>query len=647
MNEKIENKKIDIIIPVYNGLEFLPRLFESLFDGTTAPYRLILVDDCSLDERVYPYLEKIKKDHPDKDILLLKNEKNLGFVQTVNFAVKETRHHFVLVNTDVEVPAGWLERLMQPILSGEKVASVTPFTNSGTICSFPNFVQDNEIFMGLSVSEIDSYFQKVKTEKKYVELPTGVGFCMAFNQDVVKAIGMFDEGSFGKGYGEENDWCQRAIKKGYRNVIAPNLFVYHKHGGSFPSDEKKRLMEDNFKKLLKKHPKYAKDVEFFIHRDAMKPIRDFLIILISASQLDKKPILFFDHELGGGANLYTKKIVEKRIKDGEKTFVCSYDFRNDSYHLKYYYQQWVVKYSFDRMEELQDFLDFVNLEKIIVSQLVSYSRPLEIISHIIEMKTKKQCALDILVHDYFSVCPNYVLVNEQDEFCGVPNVDKCKQCMSRNKNDFRQYVADSDVETWRSAWENLLDFADDIICFSQASKDIFIKAYPQLKKEKIIIRPHSIDGELLRTIKKNKNTESVLTIGVLGGINKIKGSEIIKEMGIIIEKNNLPVKIVVIGEFIEKKYSHRIQVHGKYAHDDLPEIINSYGMDIFLIPSIWPETFSYTTQEIMQMDYPLAVFDLGAPAERVKKYAKGLIIEEIDAQVALDGIINYCKKNEK
>ena len=55
---------------------------------------------------------------------------------------------------------------------------------------------------------------------------------------------MFDE-IFGKGYGEENDWCQRAIKKGYKNLHVTNLFVYHKHGGSFPSEEKQRLISKN------------------------------------------------------------------------------------------------------------------------------------------------------------------------------------------------------------------------------------------------------------------------------------------------------------------------------------------------------------------------------------------------------------------
>ena len=60
---------------------------------------------------------------------------------------------------------------------------------------------------------------------------------MGINREVLQEIGNFDAKTFGKGYGEENDWCQRAIEKGYKNVHVENLFVFHNHGGSFKSEE--------------------------------------------------------------------------------------------------------------------------------------------------------------------------------------------------------------------------------------------------------------------------------------------------------------------------------------------------------------------------------------------------------------------------
>jgi GT2 family glycosyltransferase len=52
-------------------------------------------------------------------------------------------------------------------------------------------------------------------------------------------IGYFDEDRFGRGYGEENEFCQRAIKKGWCNLVTPNLYVYHKGGAS--SGQTRRL----------------------------------------------------------------------------------------------------------------------------------------------------------------------------------------------------------------------------------------------------------------------------------------------------------------------------------------------------------------------------------------------------------------------
>lgn len=94
--------------------------------------------------------------------------------------------------------------------------------------------------------EIDDEFRMIRPQ--YPAMPTGVGFCMGMNLKAIQEVGLLDEENFGKGYGEENDWCQRAIAAGYENVHVDNLFVYHKHGGSFPSEEKQRLLKSTVRR---------------------------------------------------------------------------------------------------------------------------------------------------------------------------------------------------------------------------------------------------------------------------------------------------------------------------------------------------------------------------------------------------------------
>jgi GT2 family glycosyltransferase/glycosyltransferase involved in cell wall biosynthesis len=639
---KQENIMIDIIIPVYNGFEYLGALFDSIIANTTySSYNLIIVDDASPDDKIWSFLQKFKKENSNINIKLIQNEKNLGFVQTVNKAVSLSQNHFVLLNTDTEVPDGWLERLMQPILKSNKVASTTPMTNAGTIFSFPYFLEDNEIFGDLSVDIIDSYFKQVNIAQEIV-VPTGMGFCMGFNKDIVAEIGMFDAETFGKGYGEENDWCQRAILAGYKNICVPNLFVYHKHGGSFPSVEKEKLIATNLSKLNDKHPTYDAQVQEYIKDDPLKEMRDFLIMMISANEIvSKEPVLFFDHELGGGANVYTDKFVKEKIEIGESVVVFSYSLAKQLFYVRYFFAEYEIAYEMEEKEELIWLLDKFAIGQIILSQIVSYEKPLNLLSFILDIKENNNSKLIFLVHDYFCVCPSYNLLNQNGEYCGIPqDITICERCLSVNKGQFKLYVKNTDIIQWRKEWFNFLIQTDEIICFSNSSKEIVLRAYPELDNEKIVIKQHKVDYiERLANIEKKQDKTKV--IGVLGGINFVKGSKIVLEMVQIIEQENLDMHIVIIGDFSEKIVSDVLTVHGKYQQNEIVDLVEKYKIDIFIIPSIWPETFSYTTEEIMQMNMPLVVFDMGAPAERVKKYDKGIIVTEASAV----SVINSIKKD--
>lgn len=616
-------KAIDIIIPVYNGFQYLEPLFKSVKKHTTLPHRLLIVEDCSPDQKVRPFLQKIAKEFDNVELLL--NEDNLGFVKSVNKAATYTQHHFVLLNTDVEVPPYWLERLMYPIFEQENIASTTPFTNAGTICSFPNFLEDNTILYDMHVNDLDAYFQKVEAKNNYIEVPTGVGFCMGVNKNLVDKIGMFDAETFGKGYGEENDWCRRATDEGYKNVMIPNLFVYHKHGGSFPSEEKKKLIERNLKSLNQKHPNYNQLVQEFIKKDPIQGIRNFLILQATHEKNNTPTTLIIDHSFGGGANIYTQRRIEKKLQKGEQIFLLTYQFKQGNFHLKYTCNQQEIEYELEDFQEIKPLFELLKIDTIFVNELVTYENPLEITASIISLKKAHQCRIEIPIHDFYAVCPSYVLLNDKEVFCDVP-IDKsvCNNCLKKIKHTA---IAEKNMHTWRNTWEKLLQEADDILCFSKNSKSLVQKAYPNLAESLFTVIPHQVDDIEPIAIKK---TNSTLKIGVLGGINVQKGSEVVKSMIAHLKKEkNTNIEIIVIGDLIgNQKYTNHpnLTITGRYKRGNLISIVQEYEIDAFIIPSIWPETFSYTTEEIMKMRLPLAVFDLGAPAERVQHYEKGLVL---------------------
>jgi GT2 family glycosyltransferase len=638
------SKPIDILIPVYNGREFLDSLFKSIVRNTFIPYRLLIANDKSTDPNISKYLADFKNGNPNIDITVIENEDNLGFVKTVNKLAKLTKNHFIILNTDTEVPPHWLERLIFPIIEKDNIASVTPFTNAGTICSFPNILVDNPIFEGMDVATLDSYFQYVDFEKNYVEIPTAVGFCMAVNKKVYDKIGLFDE-SFGKGYGEENDWSMRAAKAGYKNIIAPNLFTYHKHGGSFQSEDKKKLMDNNYALLKDKYPNYFLLVEDFIRKDPLKYLRTILKIKILSSLY--KPIMILDHSLGGGANEYTNTLVA----DKPLVIIIKYDLKANKYFVEFYGHK-IEKLSFkmEDIKEIDRIVKYFNVEEFIINELVSHPKILDLLDFLVELKRiHNNINYIFMVHDFFCVCPMYNLLNYEIKYCGIPSdLNYCDKYIKLNpliesqvafiKHDYPNLT----IELWREKFGALLKCSSKIICFSQNSKEILQKAYPNLSEDKFEIKPHSVDW--IRPVTINKTSETII-IAIIGAISISKGADVMILLAKYIRDNNLNIKIHIFGEIFDPRNklneNKHVVNHGRYKKNDLPKLMEENEIDIVFIPSICPETFSYTTEEAIKMDLPVAVFDIGAPAERVKFYNKGIILEKQDPEYIIKTICRY------
>lgn len=627
------DETISIIIPIYNGLHYLEKLFKEIY-RTKVPFQLILINDKSPDERISPYLHDFSSLHPE--VILLENEENLGFLKSVNRGLEVAEGHVAIVNTDIELPENWLERLMQPIFDDVKIASTTPFTNSGTICSFPDFCSDNKLFGNLNVEQIDTTFAKLKPIQ--YDMPTGVGFCMGMNKCALKDIGYLDEENFGKGYAEENDWCQRAIKAGYRNVHICNLFVFHNHGGSFPSEEKKRLLEDHRLKLLAKHPSYEIDVATYCSEDPAREIREFALFDLSL-KLNCKKTLYFNHALGGGANDYLEKKKEEKCANGEVVLIVVYNYLHNVYNISLFYNKYKVRYSVSDTHALWEILNQYCMDEVVINNLVTYPNLYEILEQILQYKKKTNARLIMLIHDYFSICPTINLLNGEKKYCNVENCDTCKleKCVNN-------YPAYQNMGFWKKNWKQFLVGCDEIVCFSHDSEHILQKQYGEGLSTVYI--PHSV--LYMPKLQKTHKILPTLNIGILGVLSEHKGASIVREMLDYIEKEHLDINIVLIGYLDEqvKIENKRFIVTGKYSVGELPKKIYQYDIDIFLIPSIWPETFSYTTQEIMEMNIPVAVFNIGAPAERVKDYDKGLILSSISGESAVKEIVDYQKKNK-
>lgn len=261
---------IDVIIPVYGGVEQTRRCIESaLAQKQAAPHEVVVIDDASPEPAIAAYLDGLAR---EGRILLHRNESNLGFVRSVNrgMALHGDRD-VVLLNSDTEVANDWLDRLRAAARSASHVATATPFSNNATICSYPFEGWGGGVPGTLGLAQVDRLFATANAGRT-VELPTAIGFCMYIRRECLDQLGLFDAERFGRGYGEENDFCMRALKSGWRHVLAADVFLYHEGSVSF-SEERFELTKAATTALLAVHPEYTSRVHEFIKADPAAGLR--------------------------------------------------------------------------------------------------------------------------------------------------------------------------------------------------------------------------------------------------------------------------------------------------------------------------------------------------------------------------------------
>jgi len=259
---------ISVVIPVYSAPEELEGCLASVYSTVPDDTEVVVIDDASPDSSTATVLRRWQEQTP-ASWRFLANRKNRGFVGTANRGMKLSLNDVILLNSDTELTPGWLQGLQRCLWSDPSIATATPWTNNGEIASMPQFCRANPV--PPDASAVAAVIARTGNAV-YPELPTAVGFCMAFSRPAIDRIGVFDEALFGKGYGEENDFSMRAVQAGMRNVLCDDVYVIHLGGRSFgPTGLKPD--ESSMQRLLIRHPDYLRQVQEFITADPLSSRR--------------------------------------------------------------------------------------------------------------------------------------------------------------------------------------------------------------------------------------------------------------------------------------------------------------------------------------------------------------------------------------
>ena len=258
-----------IVIPVFDAPEAFQACLDSLRQHTPQNAPVIVVDDASLRSETTTLMKDLKS---DPRFTVLRNRRNKGYTASVNSGVRAAgRADVVLLNSDTRVTAGWLEGLTALAFADRRLATVTAMSDNGGAFSFPEQGRINGI-NGVSSDAYAAGIIRATKGCRAPSVPTGSGFCMWIRRAALDQTGLFDTKAFARGYGEENDFCMRAASHGWRHVVSPWSYVFHKNAASF-KDEKADLVKQGLEIVVQRYPDYFRQVSRAFDSAEMKALR--------------------------------------------------------------------------------------------------------------------------------------------------------------------------------------------------------------------------------------------------------------------------------------------------------------------------------------------------------------------------------------
>lgn len=609
---------VDVVIPVYGDHRLTKACLASVL-AAGGFCEVVVVDDATPEPELAHHLDDLAA---QGSITLLRNASNQGFVRSVNRAMAlHDNRDVVVLNADTLVHGDWISRLQHAAHSQEQVATVTPFSNNAEIASHPIPCQANDMDSA-ALPWVDEAFAAANA-KVTIQLPTAMGFCMYIRRAAWQQAGPLDEAAFGRGYGEENDFCLRASAYGWRHLLACDVFVLH-HGKASFGRESSHRRHAAMAVLRRRYPHYEPALHAFVAADPAARYRlqaDFWRL----SHSPRPRVLFLAHDRGGGtwrhmwdlAMLLGDRLEVLVLHPGSGGQVCLMWLRGGE-HLKV-----ALRWPQERCLLLA-LLRQLGVGRMHIHHLVDLPAGLD------QLASWLNIPYDLTVHDYYAICPRITLTGIEDRYCGEPDSIGCNRCIRRWPQATR-----SSIEAWRSRQHAILAGAQRILVPSWDTIRRLRHYFPGLR---YTYAPHPEPMGTLpapSAIEPRSAAATRLEVVIVGVLSRLKGASLVNEVAELAVSQGLPLTCHVLGPVAQgfSRLARRAMVlHGPYEEAALPGLLRDVGAHLAWFPTRWPETYSYTLSACLRSGLPVVAPDCGAFAERLAG-RPGLLVP-VDAPAA-------------
>jgi GT2 family glycosyltransferase len=620
----LRRRAADIVIPVHGGTTRVLACLDSVLAGSSMSNRenrVIVIDDASPEPDLIAALDGLAR---QRRIRLIRNRRNQGFSRSANAGLSAaTGRDVILLNSDTLVAPGWADDLRAAAYSARDIGTVTPLSNDATILSYPcHSAADNAVPDMRETGRLAALARRVNGGT-VVDIPVGVGFCLYIRRDCLDAVGLLRADVFAQGYGEENDFCLRARHLGWRHVAAPGVFVAHVGGQSFGTAAN-HLRARNTRLLERMHPGYAGLIQRHAKADPLAPaLRRLDLARWRAARIrGGTSAILITHEGGGGVERQVAVSVACHRAAGRRAIVLRPGLLPDG----------------GRCAVLSDGTasGFPNLRYAMPAELpallglLARERPRAVELHhmighhkaILDLIAGLATPYDVHVHDYGWLCGRVALVGPENRYCGEPDVARCETCVADAGSLIDEDITVAELRK-RSA--RLFAGARRVVVPSEDTAARIVRHFPAIQAT---VAPHEDDAANAAPVR-SPAAATRCRVCVVGAIGIHKGYQVVLECARDAAGRSLPLEFVVVGHTIDDRRlmaTGRVFVTGGFAPEEAVALIKAQNATLALLPSIFPETWCFSLAEAWRAGLRVAAFDIGAPAERIRRTGCGFLL---------------------
>ncbi len=626
---------VDVVVPVYGDLAATRVCFDRLLTCDPGmPMRVVAIDDRGPEPAIAQLLERLAQ---EGRITLCRNPTNLGFVRSVNIGMAQAAglRDIVLLNADTVVAPGWLKRLHDAAMRAPDIGTVTPWSNDATICSYPRANQGTP----LDAVDVQSLHELAGTvlDGQAIDIPTAVGFCMYIRRECLAQTGWFDATTFGTGYGEENDFCQRASRLGWRHVMALDLYVGHVGGGSFGPSKQARV-DRALRLLARLYPDYESTVHTFIENDPLAEYRRALDRARLFHGEGPRPCMIVCANLGGGTERFIQDRLARRpgggadvlllrpdrIEGKSRRLILELPDRPDLGNLLY-----------DPVKDLE--LLWSDLTRLGVREMELY-HPFHLTPETLTGLTAR-FPYRMHLHDYSWICPRITLTDGNGRYCGEPELAVCETCVATHGDLLHTGMS---VTAWRALTRPVLEKAQHLDC---ATQEAVARLRRYASAARFRLAPLEEPATTPPPPPPRRQAGESLRIVVPGAIGPSKGFQVLLDCARDAVARELPLRFFVLGYTLDDDLlisTGGAMVTGRYEEAEFNRLLADIAPHGAFVPSVWPETWCYALSHVLMAGLPTAVFNMGAQAERLRTHGRGVLLPPgLSASSINDGLLAF------